>query len=81
MLAYPLEEALEALTRAGVCVQKTVPSGPPGAGKGQGRLRVIKQIQVGPQAVDLVIAFERYPQAGPERKSNVEQARRPRQRS
>jgi hypothetical protein len=61
VLAFPLEEALEALSRAGVTVHKTLPTAPPHAGKGEGRVRVVQQLPGGSASVDLVIAFERYP--------------------
>jgi hypothetical protein len=61
VLAFPLEQALEALSRAGVTVRKTLPSAPPHAGKGEGRVRVIQQLPAGRSSVDLVITFERYP--------------------
>ncbi len=62
LIALPLPQALEA---AGERVARVLVTGPPGAGKGQGVPRVVRQRQVS-DGLELTVAFPTPPPTGPD---------------
>jgi HrpA-like RNA helicase len=56
LIALPLPEAMAAIEEAGQRVSRVMVTGPPGAGKGEGLPRVIREEET-PEGVELTVAF------------------------
>jgi hypothetical protein len=63
LVALPLPEAMERLEARGEALAGVVVTGPPGAGRGEGVPRVIRERQR-PDGVELTVAFPVPPRAG-----------------
>ena len=63
LVAFPLPEAIEALERAGETLGRVLVTGPPGAGRGEGVPRVVRE-QQSSEGVVLTVAS---PMPGPRR--------------
>ena len=56
LIALPLPEAMAAAEDAGERVSRVLATGPPGAGRGEGIPRVIRERET-PEGVELTVAF------------------------
>ncbi len=56
MIALPLPEAMAAIEEAGQEVSRVIVTGPPGAGRGEGIPRVVREKDT-PEGIELTIAF------------------------
>jgi hypothetical protein len=56
LIALPLPEAMAAIEEAGQRVSRVIVTGPPGAGRGEGVPRVVREKET-PDGTELTIAF------------------------
>lgn len=56
LIALPLPEAMAAVEQAGRRVSRVIVTGPPGAGRGEGVPRVVREKDT-PDGIELTIAF------------------------